>query len=764
MVFLAPISFRQKYFFSRIYRLFFAVAWVIGVVCPLYCQEINSFRTASSGFFNDLSIWEVFDGSTWGPALSFPTATNDIYIDQTHTLSLMGNQSVKSLFINAEAGAGQKLLLNGNSLEIFGILQAFDGPAPGIPSGTWNSINWIGNSIDSRLVFRGNSRTIVPRGAWSGFSIRSRYSIIFDPGDGVELTIEEPVKSMRFIIRSGTLIQEIDTTGPTPSCATLSFNSEDFFGLNEYGEFIIENGGTFISKCDEDILFRSASRSVALFEIMDGGEAIFEGSSPELEVVQYELDGKVTFASGTSPKSFVTKTFPTSNFPISLHDLELRSTQNLQLPSNLSVSGDLIQSSTGAFDFTSTSLSFVGNSDQTIFGFPLITLNLSLNKPSGEVSFDRDLQVLSQLEMIAGGLNLQQNALGINLLGTGGLQYSGGYWRDISTLNYFNLPTTMDATNFTLPFLDQFQGGIRKVQLLGSSPGGSLGLNFQEFSGADFDPQFNDSDGTPILYRLYSYFDFSGVSPSSLPIEMRISADELIVDNVDDLRIVGTGYAAPGNHLPGLDPVELWARRSMNFGELENTNFTVGSYRTLSVLPLNWLELSAENLGRYTQVEWKVSQEEDNGYFEIYRSTNGLVNWSKVGLVKSLGDTEEQRTYTFQDNTRQNRIPAYYQLKQIDFSGASSWSEVFRSDPLPSTELKIYPNPHFSGPLQILLPDDLDHSSAFVQVIGVASHSIYTAKLNLTELRDYLTTLAPGIYAFQIYSRDHSYFTRFLKK
>lgn len=49
---------------------------------------------------------------------------------------------------------------------------------------------------------------------------------------------------------------------------------------------------------------------------------------------------------------------------------------------------------------------------------------------------------------------------------------------------------------------------------------------------------------------------------------MRISAHQLIVEDVDDLRIVGTGYAAPGSHLLYLDPVELWARRQISINDL----------------------------------------------------------------------------------------------------------------------------------------------------------------------------------------------------
>lgn len=64
-----------------------------------------------------LNIWNEYDGTSWIPATSLPGQMNDIYIDQTHLLTLTQNEEVKSVFINAETGANQKLNLNGFNLD-----------------------------------------------------------------------------------------------------------------------------------------------------------------------------------------------------------------------------------------------------------------------------------------------------------------------------------------------------------------------------------------------------------------------------------------------------------------------------------------------------------------------------------------------------------------------------------------------------------------------------------------------------------------------
>ena len=107
----------RAFFPSRIYSIFLAV--VMNCLCPSHSksQEINAYRTIISGNYSNVSIWEIFNGTVWQAAIVKPGLSNDIYIDQTHLLTLISNEQAKSVFINAETGAGQKLNLNNFQLE-----------------------------------------------------------------------------------------------------------------------------------------------------------------------------------------------------------------------------------------------------------------------------------------------------------------------------------------------------------------------------------------------------------------------------------------------------------------------------------------------------------------------------------------------------------------------------------------------------------------------------------------------------------------------
>ncbi len=758
----------RGFFTRRIYWLFLAVGEVCLILRPAFSQELGAYKTIGVGNFPDVSIWMVWDGSAWNPATVKPGQSNDIYIDQTHTLTLVGDEAVKSVFINAETNAMQKLNLSGFQLEVYGSLNAFSGAAPGIPEGAWNSQNWIGNSFTSRLVFRGNSRTIIPSGAWSGFSTNSRYSVIFDPGDGVVLTIEEAFKALSFTVRSGTVFQKLDTSVIPADCPTFSFNNETMFGVGPFGEFIIEPGATFLTDCNSEILFRSVSTSALNFELQNGGTLILEGNAPRIEAANFQLNGKVVFRGGSIAKSYLSSSFADASNPVTVRDLELQSPYDLTLPPQLALLGNLEKSGSGNFITGNTELTLMGAGDQEILGFSLVVRDLTLNKSGGVFYPNSNLSIQRNLTLTQGSMDMGGNDLSINTGLTGSLNYSGGSWKNMGQLTYFGIPAVLTESNATFPFEDLGNGGLRKIQLLGNSPGGNLSITFTEYKGAEYNSGFDDTDGTEILYRLFSYFQFSGVTPSANPLELRISAHQLIVDDVDDLRIVGTGYAAPGTHLPGLDPVELWARRDLTFADLPGKNFTVGSFRTLSVLPVFWLGISSQFTDEGIWVKWEVVGEDQNALFEVYRNTPPLaLEWEKIGETAPHDSANPTGEYRFLDKAADRYRDNYYRIRWVDFAGNATWSEVTaapRRKDAPSGNLTIYPNPYFYGTLHVVLPEHLDWKASELIIQDARGKLVHRSGYLEADLAQIVQNIAPGVYFVGIISGQHSFAGKLIRK
>ncbi len=646
--------------------------------------------------------------------------------------------------------------LNGFNLNVYGTLQAFSGSAPGIPSGSWNSQNWIGNSAASTITFKGTSRTIIQKNTWSGFTTQSRYSVIFDPGEGSTLTIEEPFKAVKFIVRSGILFQKSDDSVVPNFCSTLSFNTETtFYPSGPFGDFIIEPNGTLITECNQNIIARSISGSVSanLFDLQPGGELILSGTSPQIEAANLELNGKVTFRKNSGSQNFISKSFPGSAVPVTFHDLEIQGSQDVILPATLFLRGNMTQSGSGQFIANNTHLTLEESHNQDIAGFSLSPQDLTVNKSGGKVILEDNLFVIRNLTMEDGVLNFQDNTLTINSSNAGLLNYQSGSWENLASFTYANAPTVFTATNGTFPFGDRYQGGIRKVQLLGTNSGGNLTVNYTEYSGADYAPDFNDTDGTPILYRLFSYFDFSGLNPSSTPLDLKISADKLIVDEPEDLRLVGTGYATPGSHIESTDEVNLWAIRNLTFDDLPGRNFTVGSTTTLSILPITWLSVSAKPENNFVQIQWLIAAEKDIEKFEIYSSENPLDTLVKIGELPSLGNSDVPVSYSYKDETLRSFSPIYYQIKSVDISGHINWSNTVRlenSHEAINNQFSIFPSPHLSGKIHLTLPEGLNPQNAQISIFTSQGRLVSSFSYNEFLLLEKLEHTNPGFYVIII--------------
>ncbi len=129
-----------------------------------------------------------------------------------------------------------------------------------------------------------------------------------------------------------------------------------------------------------------------------------------------------------------------------------------------------------------------------------------------------------------------------------------------------------------------------------------------------------------------------------------------------------TVFAAFGNGLYKLD--SPW------FIPVELTSFTVKSVNGKAVL------------------NWRTATETNNQGFDVEMSSDNN-SFKKIGFVPGFGTSSESHSYTYTADI-QNSAKTYYRLKQVDFDGASEYSNVVEvSSPLPASYSisQNYPNP-----------------------------------------------------------------------
>jgi hypothetical protein len=119
-----------------------------------------------------------------------------------------------------------------------------------------------------------------------------------------------------------------------------------------------------------------------------------------------------------------------------------------------------------------------------------------------------------------------------------------------------------------------------------------------------------------------------------------------------------------------------------------------------SNVPVELTSFTAINKGTKILLEWTTSTETNNHQFEVYR--RNVVNekstdWMLIGFRESKGTTSEPTYYNFEDDiTGINANALEYRLKQIDFNGQFSYSDIVSVDNLAPNGFVLeqnYPNP-----------------------------------------------------------------------
>ncbi len=114
----------------------------------------------------------------------------------------------------------------------------------------------------------------------------------------------------------------------------------------------------------------------------------------------------------------------------------------------------------------------------------------------------------------------------------------------------------------------------------------------------------------------------------------------------------------------------------------------------LAPVPVELTNFSADISGNEVLLSWETVTEVNNMGFAIERMEENS-DWKEIAFINGAGNSTETLRYSFTDNiSAGDKIS--YRLKQIDFDGASNYSEVLKLESLSPDDFALfqnYPNP-----------------------------------------------------------------------
>lgn len=173
-----------------------------------------------------------------------------------------------------------------------------------------------------------------------------------------------------------------------------------------------------------------------------------------------------------------------------------------------------------------------------------------------------------------------------------------------------------------------------------------------------------------------------------------------------------------------------------------------------TVLPVNWLSLSAQAENGIVNIKWSTVNEINNDHFVVERSNDG-VNFQSAGTVSAGNAPLQIQQYSFSDFKAIEGVN-YYRIQQIDKDGKGSYSAIARVNIASATvSWSIQPNPAVNATVVLAKKELNNVRIELTNTSGKVVYAVNRTKVNAGEqLTIPVNNLAKGIYMIRLSSNE----------
>lgn len=273
-------------------------------------------------------------------------------------------------------------------------------------------------------------------------------------------------------------------------------------------------------------------------------------------------------------------------------------------------------------------------------------------------------------------------------------------------------------------------------------------------------PMCTNCDSNVVRISSIEYWDFSPVSGTSTP-NVTMYFKDLTRSQITSLTDLAFA------HWNGVE----WERKGTNTGVSEGINsaYIIGTGFT-SYSPMAPASLSGENLLPITLTSftafvtphsvdftWVTETEKNNDYFTLEYSIDGI-HYTTITKIKGAGNSHTQTVYEYSCTDPQFGGLVYVRLKQTDYDGTVSYSEVLVLDmPYSGIDIFVYPNPA----TDYIVIQDNAHT-----VIGITFSDVTNQKIELPKTGEFtysLSHLPQGVYTVTISTESRKIMKKIVK-
>jgi len=156
---------------------------------------------------------------------------------------------------------------------------------------------------------------------------------------------------------------------------------------------------------------------------------------------------------------------------------------------------------------------------------------------------------------------------------------------------------------------------------------------------------------------------------------------------------------------------------------------------TYDPLPIELLYFTAkwkDAQNNAVALQWATSSETNNKIFEIQRSVDAN-NFYTIKTLEGAGNSNQIIVYTTTDSLPYKNIVSYYRLKQVDFNGDFTYSDVQFVNPSnvrSGLDISLYPNPA-SDHITLMLNSEVE-TDAVIKIFDGLGATVYNSQEHIT--------------------------------
>lgn len=206
---------------------------------------------------------------------------------------------------------------------------------------------------------------------------------------------------------------------------------------------------------------------------------------------------------------------------------------------------------------------------------------------------------------------------------------------------------------------------------------------------------------------------------------------------------------------------ETYIMMITNFSNLAtNISFSqtggTGATDCAILLPIELLSFDVYKKGDYAELKWITASEQNNDYFTIERSADG-VDFTAIGKVKGNGNSSSMLYYSLIDAKPLDGV-SYYRLKQTDFDGKEKYHQIISLDSKndKSFDFTIVPNPNNEDQESNLLFNSIPNKDIAITITDINGAVVYDEIKRIDDFKFAIPVkLSKGIYFMKIIAPDN---------